>query len=271
MSDSFLNAVSSGDKAKMMISEGLVKVNGQMETRMGKKLLEITDRLVEDLRLLQFSSPVAYVYNPLVYAREPHVQYLSRYGGGGKEAVFVGMNPGPWGMAQNGVPFGEISIVKNWLGIDGEVEKPQPEHPKKLIEGFRCRRSEVSGRRLWGLFRELCGTQEKFFERFFVVNYCPLLFLDADGRNITPDKLKSGERAPLLEACDRALLRCIEHIGPAKVIGVGNFAEERAKKILKESDVRVGKILHPSPASPAANKGWVNIVLGQLRDQGIEF
>lgn len=238
---------------------------------MGRKLLEITDRLVDDLRLLQFSSPVAYVYNPLVYAREPHVRYLSRYGGGGREAVFVGMNPGPWGMAQTGVPFGEIGMVKNWLGIDGEVGTPQPEHPKKRIEGFRCRRSEVSGRRLWGLFRELCGTPERFFERFFVVNYCPLLFLDADGRNITPDKLKSGERALLLAACDRALLGCIEHIGPARVIGIGNFAEKRAKEILKESNVRVGKILHPSPASPAANKGWENIVRDQLRDQGIEF
>jgi len=234
-------------------------------------LQEITGRLVEDLLLLRFSAPVAYVYNPLVYAREPHARYLSRYGGRGREAVFVGMNPGPWGMAQTGVPFGEIDIVKNWLGIDGEVGKPQQEHQKKRIEGFRCRRSEVSGRRLWGLFRELCGTPERFFERFFVVNHCPLLFLDADGRNITPDKLQRGERAPLLEACDRALLRCIEHIGPARVIGVGNFAEERAREIMKESGVPVGKILHPSPANPAANNGWRTIVLDQLRDQGIEF
>jgi len=234
-------------------------------------LLEITDRLVDDLLLLRFSAPVAYVYNPLVYAREPHARYLSRYGGGAREAVFVGMNPGPWGMAQTGVPFGEIDVVKNWLGIDGEVGTPFPEHPKKRIEGFRCRRSEVSGRRLWGLFREVCGSPERFFERFFVVNYCPLLFLDADGRNITPDKLKSGDRAPLLAACDSALLRCVEHIGPARVIGVGNFAEERAREILKESNVPVGKILHPSPANPAANNNWRTFVLDQLRGQGIEF
>ncbi len=235
------------------------------------ELLEIADRLVEDLLLLRFSAPVAFVYNPLIYAREPHAQYLFRYGRGGREAVFVGMNPGPWGMAQTGVPFGEIGMVKNWLGIDGKVGTPQPEHPKKRIEGFRCHRSEVSGRRLWELFRERCGTPDRFFERFFVVNYCPLLFLDADGRNLTPDKLKSGERAPLLEACDSALLRCVEHIGPSRVIGVGNFAEERAREILKGSGVQVGKILHPSPANPAANKNWGAIVLDQLRDQGIEF
>src|SRR5512135_2335072 len=111
----------------------------------------ITENLVRELDGLQFSPPVAYVYNPLVYASEPHGQYLTRYGGGTKEAVFVGMNPGPWGMTQTGVPFGEIEIVKNWLGIDGTVTKPPSEHPRKRVEGFCCRRSEVSGRRLWGL------------------------------------------------------------------------------------------------------------------------
>jgi len=161
--------------------------------------------------------------------------------------------------------------VKNWLGIDGEVRKPPREHAKKPVEGFRCRRSEVSGRRLWGLFRELFGTPDKFFEHFYVINYCPLLFLDQDGRNITPDKLKTAEREPLLTACNRALLRTIEYMRPGLVIGVGNFAEEQIKNALKGTDVQVGKILHPSPASPAANNGWKETVLRQLRDQGIEL
>src|SRR5512136_2439404 len=140
-------------------------------------LLQIKENLIEELGGLMFSLPVAYIYNPLVYAREPHDLYLSRYGGGVKEAVFVGMNPGPWGMTQTGVPFGEIDLVKNWLCIEGKVGKPPREHPKKQVDGFSCRRSEVSGRRLWGLFRERFGTPERFFARFFVVNYCPLLFL----------------------------------------------------------------------------------------------
>ncbi len=234
-------------------------------------LSKITECLIAELDLLEFSPPVAYVYNPLVYAGEPHAQYLARYGGGVKEAVFVGMNPGPWGMAQTGVPFGEIDMVKNWLGIDGVVNKPPREHPKKRVEGFRCRRSEVSGRRLWGLFRERCGTPEKFFGRFFVANYCPLLFLDAEGRNITPDKLKTAESAPLLAACNRALLRTMECMRPARVIGVGNFAELQVKNALKGMDVQVGKILHPSPANPSANNGWKETVLKQLREQGIEL
>ncbi|HET6419914.1 MAG TPA: uracil-DNA glycosylase family protein [Geobacteraceae bacterium] len=234
-------------------------------------LLKITETLVKELENIEFSSPVAYVYNPLVYAAGPHAQYLKRYGMGRKETVFVGMNPGPWGMTQTGIPFGEIEIVRNWLGIDGEVAKPPREHPKKRVEGFRCKRSEVSGRRLWGLFREIFGTPDKFFDRFFVVNYCPLLFLDADGRNITPDKLKSADSRPLFAACDDALYRTVKCLGPSHVVGVGNFAEAQIRSGLRDLKLQIGKILHPSPANPAANNGWKETVLKQLREQGVEF
>lgn len=234
-------------------------------------LVQITEALVEDLNLLEFSTPVTYVYNPLVYAREPHEIYLAHYGEGTKEAVFVGMNPGPWGMAQSGVPFGEIETVRNWLRIEGKVGKPPKEHPKKRVDGFSCRRSEVSGRRLWGLIRERFVTPERFFSRFFILNYCPLLFLDADGRNITPDKLRNTERLHLFAACDRALRKAVESLRPAHVVGVGNFAEAQARIALEGLDIRVGRIMHPSPANPGANKRWKETVLKQLEEQGIVF
>lgn len=234
-------------------------------------LLQMTELLVKELERLEFSPPVACVYNPLVYAREPHELYLSRYGAGAKEAVFVGMNPGPWGMAQTGVPFGEVAAVRDWLGITGRVGKPAHEHPKKRVEGFSCRRSEVSGKRLWGLFRERFGEPERFFARFFVLNYCPLLFLDEGGRNITPDKLKNAERRLLLYVCDRALRVAVECLRPAQVIGIGNFAAEQAAAALQGMPVPVGRILHPSPANPHANRSWQGTVLAQLREQGIEL
>jgi single-strand selective monofunctional uracil DNA glycosylase len=151
------------------------------------------------------------------------------------------------------------------------VEKPQVEHPRKPVEGFSCRRSEVSGRRLWGLFRSRCGDAERFFERFFVINYCPLLFLDADGRNITPDKLKRAEQESLLAACDTALRRSVAVLGPGWVIGIGAYATARAEAALTGLDIPVGRILHPSPASPAANRNWEEKALMQLREQGIEL
>lgn len=234
-------------------------------------LATIAADLAAELERLSFSPPVAHVYNPLVYARVPHEEYLRRYGVGPKEVLFLGMNPGPWGMAQTGVPFGEVAAVTGWLGIDGPVDHPAGEHPKKRVDGFACRRSEVSGRRLWGLIRERFGEPERFFARFFVVNYCPLLFLNDAGGNITPDKLKNDERLPLLAACDRALRQTVALLRPRLVIGVGGFAETQAREALAGSGIAVGRILHPSPANPAANRDWAGAVLAQLAALGIDF
>lgn len=234
-------------------------------------LVTIADTLASELEGLSFSPPVAHVYNPLVYAREPHAAYLSRFGSPPKEALFVGMNPGPWGMAQTGVPFGEVGVVTEWLGIDGAVGRPADEHPKKRVDGFACRRSEVSGRRLWGLIRERFGAPERFFARFFVANYCPLLFLTADGGNITPDKLRRGEQEPLFAACDRALRRTVDLLQPRVVIGVGGFAEGRCREALEGLNVEMGRIIHPSPASPAANRDWAGTALRQLQELGVDF
>ena len=158
-------------------------------------LIGVARRLSRAVQELDFGPPVSHVYNPLVYAWESHRTYLERYGQGRKEVIFLGMNPGPWGMAQTGVPFGEVGLVRDWLGIESAVAKPEREHPKRPVEGFDCRRSEVSGRRLWGWARERFGTPEQFFSRFFVANYCPLVFLEESGRNRTPDRLPAGARA----------------------------------------------------------------------------
>jgi single-strand selective monofunctional uracil DNA glycosylase len=217
---------------------------------------------------LRFSAPVAHVYNPLEYARVPCERYLRLYARPGVEALLVGMNPGPFGMAQTGVPFGEVAAVRDWLRIEGPVTRPQDEHPKRPVHGFDCARSEVSGRRLWGWARERFGEPEAFFERFFVWNYCPLVFMEAGGRNLTPDKLPRAEREPLFAACDAALAALVEHLNVGLVIGVGKFAESRARAALDDS-VRTGTVLHPSPASPAANRGWAQRAEAQLRALGL--
>lgn len=232
------------------------------------KPIEIADELAAELAPLEFSAPVACVYNPLEYAREPHRLYLERFARK-PEVMFVGMNPGPWGMAQTGVPFGAVSAVRDWLGISAEVGKPAREHPRRPVEGFACRREEVSGARIWGWARDAFGTPQRFFERFFIGNYCPLLFLEASGRNLTPDKLKAAEREALLPPCDRALRRLVEALGPRWVVGVGVWAEKRARAALDGLDVRVGRVLHPSPASPAANRGWAAAATRELEAMGV--
>ncbi len=233
-------------------------------------LTEITDELATALGKLRIAAPAEYVYNPLEYAREPHQKWLDRFGGSPKEVLLVGMNPGPWGMAQTGVPFGAVEATTQWLGIrDGAIGKPPHEHPKRPVLGFECRRQEVSGARVWAWAREEFGTPERFFERFFVTNYCPLLFLDDGGRNLTPDKLSKGDREALAIPCDAALQRVVEVLEVRHVIGIGVWAEKQARKVLSDHQVRIGRILHPSPASPLANRGWAKAASRQLADLGI--
>ena len=182
-----------------------------------------------------------------------------------------GMNPGPWGMAQTGIPFGEVSAVKTWLHIDAPVDQPQSVHPKRPVLGFNCPRSEVSGRRLWGWAKDAFGTPDRFFSRFFVSNYCPLMFMEASGRNRTPNHIPKGERDLLFEACDLALIRTIEWLKPRYVVGVGNFAEERAFSALSGFDMVIGSVTHPSPANPKANRGWGSLATEALKDLGISL
>ncbi|WP_050724556.1 uracil-DNA glycosylase family protein [Vulgatibacter incomptus] len=230
-----------------------------------------TDRLIDALRPLRFGPPVTHVYDPLEYARAAFDEYVDRYGRGTREILLLGMNPGPFGMAQTGVPFGEVHHVRTWLGIEGEVGRPSEENPNRPIQGFACHRSEVSGARVWGWAKETFGTPERFFARFFVINYCPLVFMEASGRNVTPDKLPRAEREPLFAVCDEALRETVERMRPRWVIGIGGFAEDRAREALAGLEVKVGRILHPSPASPKANQGWAGIVTRELAELGIEL
>jgi single-strand selective monofunctional uracil DNA glycosylase len=241
------------------------------------ELLDRARELSRALAHLRFPAPVAHVYDPHQYAWAPYEAYVTRYGGGEKRVVLLGMNPGPFGMMQTGVPFGEIAAVRDWMGIRARVDRPEHEHPKRPIEGFDCKRSEVSGRRLWGWAAARFGTADAFFVDFFVLNYCPLVFLEASGRNFTPDKLPAALLAKVHAACDLHLAAALAALAPQWAIGVGAFAEKRIRAVL-EGDlvdgalargVRAGQILHPSPASPAANRGWEAAAEKQLAALGV--
>lgn len=263
-----------------------------------EKLIAASAELTSRLGTLTFGPPVAHLYNPLVYASRPWERYLRESATGQRQVVFLGMNPGPWGMAQTGVPFGEIAAVRDWIGIEEPVAQPHATHPTRPIEGFACTRSEVSGRRLWGLFAQRFASAEAFFADHFVANYCPLSFLAESGRNITPDKLPVAERRPLFDACDAHLATTLAILRPRWIVGIGGFAATRARAVVEgieagvtargEADGARGdadatphdgerapamptvvQILHPSPASPAANRGWAEAAERQLLAAGV--
>lgn len=234
-------------------------------------LVAAARRLTTALAKQRFAAPVAHVYRPLVYARTLHEAYLTRFGQGPKRVLLLGMNPGPWGMAQTGVPFGEVAAVRDWMGLAGTVKQPEHPHPKRPVAGLNSERSEVSGRRLWGLMRERFGSPEAFHAQHFVVNFCPLVFMDAGARNLTPDKLPAAERAGLEAACDAHLRRVVKILAPQHVVGIGKWAEKRATYALTgvKQPLKISTVLHPSPASPAANRGWAAAAVKQLTDAGV--
>lgn len=240
---------------------------------MGKslELIEAGRILADELRPLSFSDPVSHTYLTIDYAREGYEAYVKKFANSTKRVLMLGMNPGPYGMAQTGVPFGEVELVRDWMGLNPKIGKPENEHPKRQITGMDCTRSEVSGRRLWGLFSEMFPKAEDFFEDHLAINFCPLIWMKATGANLTPDKIKVAEMMAVDAACQKHLRRLIEILQPEYLIGVGSYAEKQliAAKEQLGCGGKTGKILHPSPASPAANRGWAEIARRQLEELGV--
>lgn len=234
-------------------------------------LWSIAQQLAAEVDTLRFGSPVHTVYNPLRYAAAAHREYLRRWGASRpREVLLLGMNPGPFGMVQTGVPFGDPALARSFLGIRAAISPPGAMHPKRPVLGWESPRSEVSGRRVWSWAQDSFGTPEAFFSRFFVANYCPLAFVEESGRNRTPDKLPAAERAPLFAACDAALVKTVAALSPRVLVGIGRFAEQRLRAAVPGFEGVIGAILHPSPANPRANRGWAPQITEQLRALGVE-
>ncbi len=196
------------------------------------------------------------VYNPLGYAWDVHEAYLRRAGRGGARTLLLGMNPGPHGMGQMGIPFAATSVVRDLLGITGiGVGQPSTPHPKRPVNGLQHPNEEVSGTRLWGLLEQRYGTAETIFEHVFLANHCPLmLFSGPRATNLTPDKVRGPSVTALMERCDQHLREVVAVMDVETVIGVGRYAESRATHSLKDFGTRITSCWHPSPASPLANR-----------------
>ena len=235
-----------------------------------ESLVQATIGLSASLESLQFSSPVGWVYNPLQYAAGAHHSYLRRFISPPCRVLFLGMNPGPFGMMQTGVPFGEVQAVRDWMGIADGVTPPARMHPSRPILGFQCPRSEVSGKRLWGLFRQRFGTAERFFAEHVVLNSAPPGYLTENGANLTPDRLPAAERALLFAHCDAFLRQAAGILAPQWVVGIGHFAQKRALDALQGlPNFRYCRIPHPSPANPAANRDWATAARSALSAAGV--
>lgn len=232
-----------------------------------KQLLRLEANLATKLEELEYDDSV-FVYNPLDYALEVHSNFVNRFANvSPKTVLFLGMNPGPWGMAQTGVPFGEVSFVKEWLKVSGPVDQPPRQHPKKPVKGLNSTRREISGQRFYTFFQQLCGSPERFFQNCLVYNHCPLMFVSESGKNLTPPDLKIETRNTLLKLCDETLVSVLDLFAVKHIIALGRYAESRAKKVIFHSgkrNIEVHFMVHPSPASAIANRGWSQLAQSAL-------
>ncbi|XP_073393183.1 uncharacterized protein [Physcomitrium patens] len=238
-------------------------------------LLKVMDDMASALDPLSFNSSVAFVYNPLHYARKPHEEYVRKYvsylnhRGQGSRVLACGYEPRSFWNG-SGVPFGDSVLVREFLHISSEVDPPEIMHPKRPIIGLNCPRREVSGQRLWGWAQARFGTASAFLDQFWIHNYCPLLFMESSGKNRTPDKLSKAERASIADVCNVALRAVIDMTKPRLIVGIGKYAGERIKQCAPPG-IQVGDILHPSPANPKANKDWDKQIEAQLRALGVDI
>ena len=225
-----------------------------------ERMIEASSKLRDDVEKFSDSlvkeGSVDAVYNPLAYAWEPHRAYLELASGGGAKTLLLGMNPGPHGMGQMGIPFAATSVVRDLLKItDLEVGQPRTPHPKRPISGLDWPKEEVSGTRLWGLLANEYGSAESIFKSVFLLNHCPLMLFSGErATNITPDKITGPTTKALLERCDDHLREVVDIMQIERVIGVGRYSEKRALNALSGIDISITTCWHPSPASPLANR-----------------
>ena len=225
-----------------------------------ERMIEASSKLRDDVEKFSDSlvkeGSVDAVYNPLAYAWEPHRAYLELASGGGAKTLLLGMNPGPHGMGQMGIPFAATSVVRDLLKItDLEVGQPSTPHPKRPISGLGWPKEEVSGTRLWGLLENEYGSAESIFKSVFLLNHCPLMLFSGErATNITPDKITGPTTKALLERCDDHLREVVDIMQIERVIGVGRYSEKRALNALSGIDISITTCWHPSPASPLANR-----------------
>ena len=225
-----------------------------------ERMIEASSKLRDDVEKFADSlvkeGSVDAVYNPLAYAWEPHRAYLELASGGGAKTLLLGMNPGPHGMGQMGIPFAATSVVRELLKITNlEVGQPRKPHPKRPISGLDWPKEEVSGTRLWSLLANEYGSAESIFKSVFLLNHCPLMLFSGErATNITPDKITGPPTKALLERCDEHLREVVDIMKIERVIGVGRYSEKRALNALSGIDISVTTCWHPSPASPLANR-----------------
>lgn len=271
-------------------------------------LLQKTRDLAAVLDTFRHPAGVSHVYNPLSYMATAHEAWLSRYVQYGEcdevavtpsPYLILGMNPGPWGMVQTGVPFGDVPNAGKLIGVrDGStpftaqipcgvslpaIFKPQLDgiqlHPKRPVQGFACTRVEASGDRLWGGLATVWGLLDAVLDDCFAMNYCPLAYFSGEaGENVTPEAfIKAGPyrdeayAQELDDVCGAYLRTVMRAMDTKVVLAIGRYAERKAKiaASMVANKPAVVYLTHPSPLATRNAEQWAEMARTTMQAAGV--
>jgi Uracil DNA glycosylase superfamily. len=207
--------------------------------------------------------------NVFSYAIDPFLEYLEKAERGSVRTLYLGMNPGPYGMYRTGIPFCDFVTKREFLKITASVDETFIDVDAVRGEKPDEKRREVSGMRLWGLFESVYHSPERFFSSSLVLSYSPLIFFRSEGRraNIALSDVKSLDRKRIEKVSDEFLKRYIKELKCDTLVGIGDYAH---RALVRCSDgERLLKIAHPSPANPAANGDWAGRTYCYLKSEGV--
>lgn len=200
------------------------------------------------------------ILNPLVYAWHLHEEYMGKVPQGTK-ILFVGMNPSPSSLT--GIPFYEKDAMTNLFGAP-LLTQLLNEMPAK----YRGNETSESGQRFWEFVFKKFGSYDKFFRYCFIINYCPLIFMNKDGGNVPLDGFNDASQSllkNLMAISDSGLKDIIDHIKPTLIIGIGRYAFNRVRQA-NTSNIKCYQIRHPSPATGMTSDQWMNKIGGFLEN-----
>ncbi len=228
------------------------------------------------------------IWNPGLYGETWHARFRRLYRPGQHPLVVFGLNPGPYGMAQTGIPFTDIRRLVSALPdlaaeLRGRGERVEP--PGLAPPGLRpylSRSFESSAVRVYRFLKKGWGGAERGWTEVVVANPCTLLFIDpAEGKNRTPADLARAARLrgsgrdqvrELVESFGRIRIRCavesIEALSPRGAILLGKDVQAALGPALRRilGEARVIPWEHPARAVP---ESWASGLLSALRRRGL--
>ncbi|XP_073819638.1 uncharacterized protein isoform X2 [Musca autumnalis] len=225
-----------------------------------------------NVKLREFSFQL-HTYNPVVHAAEIHCNYLQKYLDSPKRILFVGMNPGRYGALQTGIPFGNITTVKIGMGLKGRITPTPGQRGKIRIRGLEAPEVEhdSSSTRFWRLISELFDGAENYldllFEKCFVHNFCPLVFIDSDGLNVSLPYIEPNPR--LFAECRKTLGKQITLLKPDLIICIGKFVRSMLSKTRQAKGREILMIEHPSYKNYISADKWIEDAKEVFQSNGL--